>query len=159
MGLTRHLGRDAERLHHETSGGQAHGEQNHADERGQPHPAYPSGEGEVAPPLAQVAGDRRGCGVGEEHHEPDKSLEDIRRHGERRESILTEVSDHRRIGQEEQGLHEQGAQGRDGEPGDVAVDACGGGHHCIVCGPASSRAGAVLCWRTPAQRRGRVRPG
>ena len=70
----------------------------------------------------EAAGDGRGRGVGQKHHETDDRLQHGTGQPEPGERSHTEVADHRRIGQQEQGLSDQGAEGRNRESQDVAVN-------------------------------------
>lgn len=71
----------------------------------------------MRPPVAGAdgTGHGRGGGVGQEHHERDHGGDDRRGDGQAGEFGCAQVAHHRGVGEHEQRLREQGAEGRHGE--------------------------------------------
>jgi hypothetical protein len=81
----------------------------------------PQGEGAAAVARAEEPRDAGGGAVGEEDAEPHRGLQHHGGDAEPGQLGGAEVTDHRRVGEQEQRLGDQGQEGRSGEPQDLPV--------------------------------------
>jgi hypothetical protein len=72
--------------------------------------------------------DSSGAAVGEEHAESDDRRQDHRRRGQAAELGGAEVADDRRVGEQHQGLADEGDEGRRGDRQDASIEVVEASH-------------------------------
>jgi len=100
---------------------QADRRRDHADEDRQPDPVDALGEGTADVSCPDPAGHRRGGAVGQEDAQANRGLHDRPGDAEAGELGRPEVTDDRGVGEQEEGLRDEGQEGRYGEPQDLPV--------------------------------------
>jgi hypothetical protein len=105
--------------------GTARGGEQTAEHHAEPdrEPQSPGGTVERGPFAAGAvqSRDRRGAAVGQEHAQSDDREQDARRDGQTAQLGHAEPADDRGVGEQHQGLADEGEEGRDGDRDDLAV--------------------------------------
>ncbi len=121
-GVPRDVALGAQRGHRERGGEQEHDDEHGADPEGEPHPVDAGLQRRPLLARAGEAGHRRRRRVREEDAQPDEREEHVARERQAGELGGAQVTDHRAVDEDEDGLGDEGTQGgyRKGE--DLPVD-------------------------------------
>ena len=111
----------AEQPHHGAGQRQRHRGDQGSDQGGEPEAVDALRERTAAVPRTDLAGHRRGGAVGQEDAQAHQGAQHRGGDAERRELRRAEVTDDGGVGEQEERLRDQGQEGRDGEPEDLAV--------------------------------------
>lgn len=100
---------------------QGDGDDTGTEEQSQPNTVHALTDGGREITRADAAGDRRCCGVGEEDKDADGGHQQGRGDTETGELGRAQMADDGGVGHEEEGLGDEGAEGRHGECDDLSV--------------------------------------
>ncbi|GAA2930711.1 hypothetical protein GCM10020221_28160 [Streptomyces thioluteus] len=123
--------RGAEEVDEAGCGGQGGQREGRAEQQGEPDAVHALPDGGRQVPGADAARDGRGGGVGEEDEDADGGGEQRGGHGETGELAGPEVAHDGGVGQHEEGLGDECAEGGHGEREDLAVESAAGAYSAL----------------------------